>query len=803
MRWLAIVPLLSSLVWVQSALAEKLLLTDQERAWIVSHPVVRIAVDPEWKPIEYIENGQYKGLASEYIKKIGQLTGLRFEIGHDAGWGTVTEVLQKKQVDVLPATLRSFTTPSVAAQVNFTQSYFVGTTVVVTRDNGTSIYDLHELNGKSISLKGGGAYQTRVEASFPGINIIPSRTTDEELMAVVDGRADAAVGADAALLPYLRRKYSGVLHVAGAVGSLPVDLSMAVRNDLPLLQSIINKSLSSLSAKETDEMAERWFSGTDYGAPSFQVLFLHYGPHLSFITFSLFVISGLAIHARRQQRRAVQSEKEKSMFLAVLSHEIRSPMSAILASMELLQRSELPKEPRRLLGVASNGADVLLRLLDDVLDISKLEAGGVQLDIAPMDIMELSCSVTDLLMPKALKKGIELELKEDGCIPCRVMLDRMRVGQILHNLIANAVKFTLSGRVTVTLGYEASNQRGSRAVLSLHVIDTGIGMDMAMAQRMFEPYTQASAATARKFGGTGLGLRICRQLVELMNGSIEIHSELNQGTTVSVQLPCELHDSEPLHNLTPRTPTQAGLLKLHVLVVEDTFVNQVVLQAQLDVLGSRYMLAEDGSSALRALDKAQYDIVLLDCDLPDISGYEVARSWREREAIRGLPPTPMLAISASTEESHISTCFEAGMDGVLRKPITLGKLRDAMQLWSNVTFECEDNGGLGTKNLDYSAIVEALEADARRLRAASQVGDVATAAYYAHRLVGACEMLGMDTVAELARSVESRFSQLVDACAEVTRTELDLLDARLAVWTNQSVENKMDRSIMHLPNRDH
>jgi two-component system sensor histidine kinase EvgS len=764
-----------AVIWTHPAKGSTLDLTAEERAWIAEHPVVRIAVDPDWKPIEYIENGQYKGITSEYIRQIEKRTGLRFQIVHDGGWGTVKQMLERGEVDVLPGALRAFTTASVADWVTFTHNYFVAITVVVTSEQGTAIYDLHKLDGLTVSLKGGGAYQAKIQALYPGITIMPSRTPDEELLAVVDGRAYAAVGSAAALLPSLKRKYDGMLHVAGVIGSLPVELAMGVRSDLPILHSILNKALDSFSFRETDRIVDYWFEQADYGKPSFSVLLRYYAPQLALSLLGLLLIAGFALHARRERRRALQSEKEKTMFLAVMSHEIRSPMNAILASMELLQRSELPSEPRHLLQVAFNGAEHLLRLLDDVLDISKLEAGRLQLDIAPMDILELTHTVTDLLEFQAREKGITLTLQDDGSITRRLMLDRLRVGQVLHNLVANAVKFTSVGGVTVSLHYQ-------NGALWISIADTGIGMDKAAHQRLFEPYSQATTATAHKFGGTGLGLTICRQLVDLMRGSLEIESEPGRGTTITVQLPCALQSSRAADDSPVITPAQDlrfnGRHLLKVLLVEDTLANQVVLKAQLEALGCAHTLVADGVSALRALEQADYDMVLLDCDLPDITGYQVAQCWREQEAAQGRPPVPILAISASTDTGHTAACFEAGMDGVLKKPIKFGKLRDALQLWSDVALlESVDeqplNGIAGVAD-----VVQALEADMQALVAAHQAGNVDEAAHYAHRLVGALEVLGAQDVTVLARALESEFRQGAPGDVQA----LTALHAALSSW---------------------
>lgn len=717
-------------------------------------------MDPDWKPIEYLANGRPQGLVPEYLKRISQRTGLRFEPVDGSGWGQVTEKLARGEIDVLPAALRAFTTPAVAKQVTFTRNYYIDNTVVITRSDGLVAFDLHSLNGRIVALKGQGAYQAKVHAQYPNLQILPTRTPEDALDAVALGRADAALGSGVAMLPYLRRKYLGTLSVSGVVGNMPMELAMGVRNDLPTLRSILDKALASFGARETDEMVEHWFESTDYGAPSLSVLMRHYGPQLALMTIGLVLITSFALHARRQRLLAQQSEKEKTMFLAVLSHEIRSPMNAILASMELLQqRAELPAESQRLLNVASGGAENLLRLLDDVLDISKLEAGRLHLDLEPVDMVELARTVTDLLAVAAQDKGITLTLQVEGLTAPRLMLDRLRVGQILHNLASNAVKFTSRGGVTVILDFSLTPTSPSRGWLEIRVADTGIGMDASTRQRLFEPYVQASAATARKFGGTGLGLAICRQLVELMGGTIDVASDLGHGSVVTVRLPCDTHvvlaTSMARSSSLVDTEARAAGRQIEVLLVEDTPANQMVFQAQLQLLGCRATLAADGFEALDALDKARFDIVLLDCDLPGLSGYEVARRWRETESSRGIAPTPIVAISASTDTGHTAACFDAGMDGVLKKPIKLGKLRDAMQLWTDVVMQSGDEAS--PLVMDSQAALTSIRADVTALQAAVKERDVASATHYAHRLVGACDVMSFSDISSIARTLEAGF----------------------------------------------
>ncbi|WIE52927.1 ATP-binding protein [Pseudomonas sp. GM17] len=748
------------LVWLPSVFSHPLDLTPEERAWIAANPVVHVAVEPNWKPIQYVEDGQLMGLATEYIDFIEHSTGLRFEPVPDSGLGRRRiEKFQRGEVDVLPGIMPMFAQQSIIDAALFTNTYYTGATIVVTRKNSQAVFDLHRLDGHIVAVKKGSSYESAIRALYPAVKILGTKTSEDSLTAVIDKQADAALDVAPVLLPFLRSKYDEELYVSGGIARLPMELSMAVRRDLPVLRDIIDKVLASLTAEQIDAMVQNELeSANNYGRPSLDVLLRYYGLQMALVLTGLLLIAGFAVHARQQRRLAMRSEKEKTMFLAVLSHEIRSPMNAILASMELLmQRPELPEESLRLLAVASSGAENLLYLLDDVLDISKLEAGRLQLDLGPVDIMELTRSVVDLLALKA-KNGVELELIQEHPIEPHLMLDRFRVEQVLHNLISNAIKFTPEGGVTISIRLDPSPPPLNRHQLQIRIVDTGIGIDADSLQRLFQPYTQANTNTARKFGGTGLGLTICRQLLELMGGSIDLESEPGRGSIASVRLPCDIY-VPPLHLQEQGLSRQqlgvpATERVLRVLLVEDMPANQAVLHAQLEVLGCSPTLAPDGEKALFALEQNTFDIVLLDCDLPSISGYEVARQWRAIESSLALAPTPIMAISASTDDEHTTTCFEAGMDGVLKKPIKLGKLRDALQLWTDLSLaHIDDEAAFVT---DERTAFAHLWSDVHALRAAVEMADMEDATHYAHRLFGAFAILKQPDMASLAKSMEAR-----------------------------------------------
>ncbi len=786
MKWRMALWFMILLTWLPPAFSQHLDLTPEERAWIAAHPVVRMAVETNWKPLQYVEDGRVMGLASEYISVIERDTGLRFEPVPNSGVGTERiEKFRRGEVDVLPGIMREFVPQSIADSAIFTNAYYVGATIVVTRKDSPAIFDLHRLDGRVVAVKGNSTYESAIRARYPNVKILGTLSPEDSLIAVIEGRADAAVDIAPALLPYLRRKYDEELYVSGGLAHLPMELSMAVRRDLPILRRIMEKALASLTADQIDEMVQRQLESTSYGRPSLIIMFRYYGLQMMLFLVGLLLIAGFALHARQQRHLAVRSEKEKTMFLAVLSHEIRSPMNAILASMELLERrTELTDESRHLLTVASSGAENLLYLLDDVLDISKLEAGRLQLDLGPVDIMELTRSVVDLLALK-VQNGVGLELIQENPIAFHLMLDRFRVEQILHNLISNAIKFTSKGSVIVSVRLESSTSPKTGNQLQIQIVDTGIGIDSESLQRLFRPYAQASTSTARKFGGTGLGLTICRQLVELMDGSIDLESEPGKGTAVSVRLPCEAY-AAPAHleeQVMSRQLDDVAVMEHapRVLLVEDAPANQAVLQAQLQALGCHSTLVSEGSGALLALEQSSYDIVLLDCDLPGISGYEVARRWRATESTLSLAPTPIVAISASAGEEHTTACFEAGMDGVLKKPIKLGKLRDALHLWTDMPLaHTYDETPLVVSEL---ASIEYLLEDVHALRAAVEAADMEEAMHRAHRLIGAFSILELSDMASLARSMEAGFKTGLYSSAQA---DLEQMERLLMEYTSSS-----------------
>ncbi|MFC0481702.1 ATP-binding protein [Gellertiella hungarica] len=373
-------------------------------------------------------------------------------------------------------------------------------------------------------------------------------------------------------------------------------------------------------------------------------------------------------------KAADAGNRAKSQFMATMSHEIRTPLNAILGTAELLELSDLPADAASLVRTIHSSGEALLEIINEILDYSKIENGKLELELRSVNLKALSKSTLEIVRGRAEEHGnrIVLDVPEELMVPY-VRTDPTRLRQVLLNLLSNAVKFTRNGTVTLRL---REFVRDDVLIVRFEVQDTGIGIDEAGIAKLFQPFTQVDASISRKYGGTGLGLTICKQIIDKLEGELGVRSELGAGSTFWLEIPTKI--AEVISDQPPaaRSPNElANLPSGHVLLVEDNAVNQQVATRFLERLGQKITIANNGVEAVEIARRERFDIILMDMQMPEMDGIQATRRIRAE-----VPDVaPIIAMTANASDDDRRRCIEAGMVGFESKPITLKRLRHVLE----------------------------------------------------------------------------------------------------------------------------
>ncbi|WP_092020948.1 transporter substrate-binding domain-containing protein [Marinobacter zhejiangensis] len=534
-------------------------LTEVELAWLKRNPNLRIAYRDHWPPFEFMEDDKIRGLVPDLVGRIEGQLGVKFAQQQVESLTSAEQQLANGELDILPALSL---TPQREGKFLFSRPYLTLPISLVIRDDGRFIGDLRELRTERVGVVRGQAGFDYLLINHPDLDLYPVTNVEEGLLALSNGDLDVMVTQIPAVSYTVARLGLSNLRIT-SITPYQYELRFAVNKSRPELLRIINKTLGSLGSVETEEIYNRWIhldieQETDYTVVRRVILialvvvliFLYWNRKLSrevderirseeALRRSEDELRAAKQEAERLAREAESANRAKSEFLANMSHEIRTPMNAVIGYSDLLDKSVSDPRQRSYLEAIRAGSRSLLMLINDILDLSRIEAGKMRLEIGPLAVRRLLDDVRYIFDLRAREQGISLDVSVDPAMPAVMMLDETRLRQVLFNLVGNAIKFTHQGGVTVNAGVDLCHADGESLScrLMITVSDSGIGISQDQQERIFDAFEQQEGQSSRRYGGTGLGLAISRKLVVMMGGELTVTSEPGQGSTFTVSLP--------------------------------------------------------------------------------------------------------------------------------------------------------------------------------------------------------------------------------------------------------------------------
>ena len=662
---------------------EDMRLNADELEWLAQNPDLRIALRSGWPPIEFRENDQARGLVVDLIELLEQQLDYEFRrVELEEGQDPDT-LMAEGEIDIIPAMPR---TPERQDQYLFSRSYLSLPIALVIRDDHRFVGDLSELRDERVVVVGDMAAHEYLTRNHPQLTVETVSSTEQGLRRVSEGDMDIMVTQIPGVTYTVDRLGLDNLRIS-SITPYQYDLRLAVNTEEPMLATILGKALAGIERDELDGIYNRWVKldmeqQMDYTVVRRVILlavlvvgaFLYWNRKLS-REVNERLRSEQAL--RRSEDELLQSKKRaeeladqaeeanraKSEFLANMSHEIRTPMNAVIGYTELLERSVSDPREQGYLAAIKAGSRSLMTLINDILDLSRVEAGKMRLEYGPLDLARLMEDVRHIFEIRAREKGLTLTFELADDLPGVMVLDETRLRQILFNLVGNAIKFTDSGEVRV----RASWQETETPVLTLEVSDTGIGIPESQQECIFDSFEQQTGQSNRRYGGTGLGLAISRKLVEMMNGELSVESEPERGSVFRIRL----HDVETAL-ASPDVSSESVPVAYRfdggrVLIVDDNPVNRQLVR---DVLEPEGLVVEEAENGRVAIDRAKESlpgVVLMDIRMPVMDGFAARSAFEQDPMLSGIP---VVALTASVMTSEAARIREAGFDGYLHKPVS-------------------------------------------------------------------------------------------------------------------------------------
>jgi two-component system sensor histidine kinase/response regulator len=652
--------------------------TKDELAFMKEHPVIRLGVDPEFVPFEFIDiDGEYKGIAADYLSLIKEKTGLQFEVVKGLTWPEAYDMALSGDIDALPAIGK---TKEREEYFLFSEPYYYFKRVIVTRDIDTDISGLDDLEGFTVAVQRNSSHHSYL-LSYPKINPSLYDSVEAALAAVATGTEKAFVG-NLATTNYLILSNGLVnLRFVSFEAEKQQALYFAVRKDWPELASIFNKALDTISESEKLAINNKWIelnTDFDYG-PIVRILSIVGALIAVVLSVSFFWIARLRkeIQQRKQiqldlekaKREADEANEFKSSFMARMSHEIRTPLNAITGMSYLLKKTEISLTQSMYIDRITQAANNMLSIINDILDFSKIEAGKVELEITSFSMDQVIQDVVNIISYKIEEQGIGFRLSKDPLVPNWFFGDSKRIQQVLLNVLNNAAKFTTAGEVSLDVRLMA--KENDKYHISFTIKDTGIGMSEEQVNRLFTPFEQGDSSINRRFGGSGLGLSIVKNLLDMMGGEIKVFSTPGEGSTFIIHL--SLNVDKEKEAVYIKALSANHFKDVRTLVLEKSGANINLIESYLGSFGMHCELTSSESSALTMLEAANgkfakpFDLFIIDYDTPAEGGFNFVEAIRNNNKIVKIPKLIMLLPMMRVD--LFDRLNEYGIDMGIGKPI--------------------------------------------------------------------------------------------------------------------------------------
>jgi polar amino acid transport system substrate-binding protein/two-component system sensor histidine kinase EvgS len=677
-------------------------LTAEEQAWLDNHPSVRVRI-ADWPPYLIIKDDEApQGIVMEYLKLIENRTGLSFKYEVTSQpFAEFIDSMKQRQGPDMAAIIAP--TPEREAYLSFSETYLSSPYVIFVRQQDELILDISGLFGKTLAVPRGFVLQQQLARDYPDIRLVLFDSDRKALESVAIGQADAYIGNLTVASHIIHRHGFSGLQVAAAAPYKEQSLAMGNRNDWPELTSILNKALVGITEREKTAIRSKYLAiKYEQGIDKKDVLkwmLIIGGTTAAILLLVLFWNrhQSLEINRRRQTELALKESKEeaeaanraKSIFLANMSHELRTPLNAILGFSRLLaQKSNVTADDKEKLSIIKRSGQHLLAMINDVLDLSKIEAGRIELQENASDLVALTKEIGVMIQSRAAEKGISVAVENESVGFPYLKTDIGKLRQIMINLLNNAVRYTDEGRVTIRCATEVIPEEPEHCSIVIEVEDTGPGIDLDRQKQIFEPFVQGIDAPVRK--GTGLGLSICKRYADFMGGTIEVESEVGKGSLFRLRLPAEIAEAAAVKMLVDDRPQVIGLAPKQrapqILVADDNRENMLLLKSLLEAAGFLVLEAENGKEAVTAFERQSPDLIWMDMRMPVMDGYEAVRQIR---MLPGGDKLPIIAITASAFGEQREEILATGCDEVVIKPFVPHEIFEVMGRYLNIEYVYE------------------------------------------------------------------------------------------------------------------